>query len=94
LVVRQKNPVAKRCTERQEQESQWMLPFGVYAPDWPAAILSLSFKNATPPSFAPWRPLPSWSSGALHCTGTVAGAFSGGYRKDIWPGSAATAPEL
>jgi hypothetical protein len=48
-VVRQKNPVANRCTERKEQERQGMLPFGIYAPDCPAAILSLSFKNATPP---------------------------------------------
>jgi hypothetical protein len=58
-VVRQKNPVANGFTERKKQEGQGMLPFGIYAPDCPAAILSLSFKNATPSSFAPWRLLPS-----------------------------------
>ena len=44
----------------------------------PAAILSFSFKKATPPSFAPWRQLPRLTIGALHCTGTVAeGLFRG-----------------
>jgi hypothetical protein len=82
-VVRQKNPVAKGCTERKEQERQGMLLIELYAHDRPAAILSFSFKNATPSSFAPRRPLPRLTTGALHCTGTVAGGISGGYRKDI-----------
>jgi hypothetical protein len=59
LVVRQKNPVANGCTERKEQERQGMLLFELYTYKRPAAILSFSFKNATPPGFAPWRPLPS-----------------------------------
>jgi hypothetical protein len=82
-VVRQKNPVANGFTERKEQERQGMLLIGIYAHERPAAILSFSFKNATPPSFAPRRPLPRPTTGALHCTGTVAGGISGGYRKDI-----------
>lgn len=38
----------------------------------PAAILTFSFINATPPDFAPCRQLPRLTIGALHCTGTVA----------------------
>jgi hypothetical protein len=41
----------------------------------PAAILSFSFKKATPSGFAPWRQLPRLTIGALHCTGTVAGGI-------------------
>jgi hypothetical protein len=82
-VVRQKNPVAKRFTERKEQERQGMLCLGHKPLESPAAILYFSFKNATPTSFAPWRQLPRPTTGALHCTGTVAGGISGGYRKDI-----------
>ncbi len=50
----------------------------LYARQTPAAILSFSFKKATPLSFAPRRQLPRLTIGALHCTGTVAeGLFRG-----------------
>jgi hypothetical protein len=74
-VVRQKNPVAIGFTERKEQERQGMLQIGIYAHERPAAILSFSFKKATPSGFAPKRQLPSSTTGALHCTGTVAGGI-------------------
>ena len=71
-----------------------MLMIGHKPSERPAAILSFSFIKATPSGFAPWRQLPRPTTGALHCTGTVAGGFSGGYRLDICPGSAATASGL
>ncbi|MBL0841279.1 MULTISPECIES: hypothetical protein [Pseudomonas] len=49
----------------------------------PAAILSFSFNKATPPDFAPKRQLPLPTTGALHCTGTVAGGIFRGDIEDI-----------
>ncbi|UZE25008.1 hypothetical protein LOY67_06215 [Pseudomonas sp. B21-056] len=49
----------------------------------PAAILSFSFDKATPSDFAPKRQLPLPTTGALHCTGTVAGGIFRGDIQDI-----------
>jgi hypothetical protein len=83
-VVRQQNPVAIGCTERKEQERQGMLLIGIYAHERPAAILSFSFKNATPPGFAPQAPASQARQPALYTVPVqLPGAFSGGYRPDI-----------
>jgi hypothetical protein len=82
-VVRQKNPVAIGFTERKEQERQGMLQIGIYAHERPAAILSFSFKKATPSGFAPSASFPVRQLALYTVPVQLPGAFSGGYRPDI-----------
>jgi hypothetical protein len=78
-VVRQKNPVANESPNERAGTPRNAAVWGISPKAPPQFCLFLS-KSDTP-GFAPWRQLFKPTTGALHCTGTVAGAFPEGIAK-------------
>ncbi|WP_409297278.1 hypothetical protein, partial [Pseudomonas sp. KCJK8993] len=75
----------KSVIDREAQKRQGLTPKRAKCH---AANLSFSFKQATLRVFAPSSQLFKRTTGALHCTGTVARGISDGYSRNIWFGSA------
>jgi hypothetical protein len=76
-VIWQKNPDANASTIENSRNAKDCPRTRPHYSENPAAILSFSFNKATPHGFVPSSQLFKRTTGALHCTGTVARDISG-----------------